>query len=71
MMLIITAVGLTGYFSFTNGQKAVENLARQVIERVSDQASTRLDTYLQTAQLVNAINENEVKSGHLNLDNFE
>ena len=70
-ILIITAVGLTGYFSFTNGQKAVENLAKQVIERVSDQVSTRLDTYLQTAQLVTAINDNDVKSGHLNLDDWE
>lgn len=70
-ILIITAVGLTGYFSFVNGQKAVENLARQVIERVSDQASSRLDTYMQTAQLVTAINYNEVKSGHLNLDDWE
>ena len=33
---IFAAVGIVGYLSFKNGQKAVNNLAYQLMEEVSD-----------------------------------
>ncbi len=52
----VGAAALVGYFSYRNGQKAVESLASQLMDQVSSRVSDRLDTYLQTPQKVVASN---------------
>ncbi len=49
---IFAAVGLIGYFSLRNGQKAVNDLASQLRTEVSDRIDQRLDTYMETARIV-------------------
>ena len=50
------AVGLTAYFSFRNGQKAINDLVTQLQTEVSSRVDQHLDTYLATPHVINQIN---------------
>jgi len=65
---IFAAVGIVGYLSFKNGQKAVNNLAYQLMEEVSDRLENHVHEYLETPQLINQINLDAIRQGYLNLD---
>jgi signal transduction histidine kinase/CheY-like chemotaxis protein len=49
---IFAAVGLTGYLSLRNGQKAVNDLASQLQKEVSTRISQHLDSYMATPRRV-------------------
>ena len=68
---IFAAVGITGYLSFRNGQKAVSNLATKLQEEVSDRVTLHLDNYLNTAVAINQMNADAVKLGLLNLRDYK
>ncbi|MDB9516593.1 ATP-binding protein [Roseofilum reptotaenium CS-1145] len=70
LVQIFTAVGLVGYFSFRNGQKAVNDLAHQLMDEVSDRTADRLDNYLQSAHFINSTNDKAIRLGHLDLNNL-
>jgi signal transduction histidine kinase/CheY-like chemotaxis protein len=67
---ISLAVGLVGYLSFINGQKAVNNLADQLITKVNRLVDQHLDTYLATPHQINQINAGAIELGLLNLKDF-
>ncbi len=71
VLQIFAAVGITGYLSFRNGQKAVRNLATQLEKEVSDRVTLHLDNYLNTAVTVNQINADAVKLGLLDLKDYQ
>lgn len=48
VLQIFAAVGLTGYLSFRNGQKVINDLANRLSSEVSDRIDQHLDTYLAT-----------------------
>ncbi len=66
---IFAAVGITGYLSFRNGQKAVNDLATQLQEEVSDRVALHLDHYLNTAVAINQLNLDALETGLLDLEN--
>ncbi|RUT00557.1 hypothetical protein DSM106972_073280 [Dulcicalothrix desertica PCC 7102] len=66
-----TAVLLVGYFSYHNGQMAVNNLATQMRSEISKRIDQKLDSYLETAHQVNKTNLQAVKLGMLDLNNFQ
>ncbi|MBE9129581.1 MULTISPECIES: adenylate/guanylate cyclase domain-containing protein [unclassified Coleofasciculus] len=66
---VVVAVGLVGYLSFRNGQRAVENLASQLRNEITAHIKDRLDTYLSTPHLINQINADDVHLGKLKLQN--
>jgi signal transduction histidine kinase len=68
LLQIFAAVGLVGYLSFRNGQKAVNDLANQLIDKASQQVDEHLDTYLALPQQLNQINADAIASGRLNLN---
>ncbi|MBD1835026.1 HAMP domain-containing protein [Cyanobacteria bacterium FACHB-472] len=68
LLQIFAAVGLVGYLSFINGQKAVNDLANQLIDKASQQVDEHLDTYLALPQQLNQINADAIASGRLNLN---
>ncbi|TAG87123.1 MAG: HAMP domain-containing protein [Oscillatoriales cyanobacterium] len=70
VLQIFAAVGLTGYLSFRNGQKAINELANRLSSEVSDRIDQHLDTYLATPQQINQINADAIKLGQLDLQNF-
>jgi hypothetical protein len=67
---IFAAVGLTGYLSFKNGQKAVNTMAVQVQGEVNLRVQQYLNTYLATPHQINQINLDAYRLGLLDLKNF-
>lgn len=66
VLQIFAAVGLTGYLSFRNGQKAVNSLATQLRSEVSDRIDQHLDSYLAEPRKLSQINTDAIDLGLLN-----
>jgi len=66
---IFTAVGVIGYLSFHNGQKAVNDLAAQLQNEVSARIQQHLATYLEIPHLINQSHLNAIRLGLLDLHN--
>lgn len=66
ILQIFAAVGLTGYLSFKNGQKAVNAVAAQLRAEISLRVQQNLQTYLDTPHQINQSNEIALTSGQLN-----
>jgi len=71
VLQVSAAVGLVGFLSFRNGQKAVSSLANQLMNEVSLRVDQHLTGYLSSAQQVNFINRSAVQAGLLNFQNAE
>ncbi|HBB35237.1 MAG TPA: hypothetical protein DC064_26460, partial [Cyanobacteria bacterium UBA9273] len=65
VLQISTAVGIVGYLSFINGQRAVYELSTQLQRQISWRIYLHLDTYLRMPQLLNQSNENTLQQGLL------
>jgi signal transduction histidine kinase/CheY-like chemotaxis protein len=70
VLQIFAAVGLVGYLSFKNGQKAVNELAIQLQTESSTRIHQFLSEYMSTPQKINEINVDAFKSGLIELDDF-
>jgi phosphoserine phosphatase RsbU/P len=68
---LLAAVGLVGWLSFLNSQKAVEALAGQLVGEVSDRIDLHLDTYLTTPQQINQLNLFAVDEKLVSLENSQ
>jgi hypothetical protein len=68
ILQVVTVVGLVGYLSYRNGQRAVEDLTNQLMGATSKQIEQKLTSYLVTPRLVNQINSDAVLRGALKLD---
>jgi signal transduction histidine kinase/DNA-binding response OmpR family regulator len=71
VLQIFAAVGLTGYLSLRNGQKAVNDLASQLRNQVSDRVDQHLDRYLAIPPKLNQINLDAIELGLLNLKDLK
>lgn len=73
VLQIIGAVGIVGYLSFRNGQKAVNDLASQLRTEVSNRIDQHLDSQLDTARHLAQVNGDAFDVGLLDpkdLDNM-
>ena len=68
---IFAAVGLTGYLSFRNGQKAVNDLANRLRTEVNRRIDQHLDSYMINPPKVVENNLNAINLGLLDLDNTD
>ncbi|MGI0487336.1 PAS domain S-box protein [Pantanalinema rosaneae CENA516] len=66
----VGAVGLVGYLSFQSGQRAVEDLANQMMASTGERIRDRLDRYLHTSQEALIVNQFKVQQGTLNLQDW-
>ncbi|MGG6297667.1 EAL domain-containing protein [Leptolyngbya sp. AN02str] len=66
---IVGAVGLTGWLSIRNGQQAVNDVAMQLRQEVSDRVAYRLDDYLAMPHLINQLNRNTIQRRYLDPNN--
>ncbi len=67
---IFATVGLTGYLSFRNGQKAVNELASELSNETTARIEQQLQNYLDKHARVNQMILSSIRSGNLNLDDF-
>jgi signal transduction histidine kinase len=65
VLQISAAVGLVGYLSFKNGEKAVSDLAQQLVAKTGQQIDDHLDNYLALPLELNAINAEAIRNGRL------
>jgi signal transduction histidine kinase/CheY-like chemotaxis protein len=71
LLQISAAVGLTGYLSLRNGQKAIDKLATELGREISDRIDQHLDNYLSTPPIITQINASAIELGLLDLNNFQ
>ncbi|MBD2037155.1 HAMP domain-containing protein [Leptolyngbya sp. FACHB-321] len=71
ILQILGAVSLVGYLSFKNGQRAVNDLAEQLIARTSDVVDEHLKSYLEIPQTLNQINADAIRRGILEVGDRE
>ncbi|NJK40401.1 MAG: hypothetical protein HC934_01780 [Acaryochloridaceae cyanobacterium SU_2_1] len=64
-------VGLVGYLSYRSGQKAVEELAHDLMMEKSNRLRQHLNSYLGQAQDINDTNLDAFKAGVLDLKDFQ
>jgi len=69
VLQIFATVGLVGYLSFKNGQKAVNEIADRLMAEVGSRVEQNLGTYLTVPHQVNQINAAAIELGTLNLQN--
>ncbi|BAY50270.1 multi-sensor hybrid histidine kinase (plasmid) [Scytonema sp. HK-05] len=67
---ISLAVGLTGWLSIRNGQRAINDVASQLRSETIARIIQYLDTYITTPHLINRLNANAIHLGQLNLQNL-
>ncbi|MFW9262254.1 ATP-binding protein [Nostoc sp. CALU 546] len=70
LLQIFLAVGLTGYLSIRNGQKAVNEVASELRREVANRVEQNLQTYLSTPRQVLRSNQNVIDMGLLNIENL-
>ncbi|MFN6539294.1 MAG: ATP-binding protein [Nostoc sp. EkiNYC01] len=71
ILQICGAVGLVGYLSYENGQKAVKELAAQLENEICDRIEQHLDSYLTTPKQINQINLDAIELNLLKLSDFK
>ncbi len=71
VLQIFVAVGLVGYLSFRNGQKAVNNVASQLRREVAARVQVHLTSYLAKPHLIEQIHINTIRQKLLNPSNFK
>lgn len=70
ILQILAVVSLTGYLSFKNGQKAVNNIATRLLSEISQRVQQNLHTFLETTQQINHNNANSIKLAQLNIQDY-
>ncbi|MCU0567405.1 MAG: ATP-binding protein [Oculatellaceae cyanobacterium Prado106] len=65
VLQIFTAVGLTGYLSLQNGQKAVIEVAGQLQTEIASRVTENLQNYLQIPAQINQINQQAIAANWL------
>ena len=68
VLQIFAAVGLTGWMSLQNSQKAVNKLADQLRIQASDHIASHLDSYLTVPKQINQVNLDAIDLGLLDLN---
>ncbi|WP_333464878.1 cache domain-containing protein, partial [Microcoleus sp. T3_B1] len=67
VLQIFGSVGLVGYLSFKNGQKAVNDLADRLMDRTSSTVNQHLNAYLSIPHQVIRINADAIQMGLLDV----
>ena len=70
VLQIFAAVGLVGYLSFKNGQKAVNEIADRFLTEVGSRVEQNLRTYLSVPHQVNQSNAAAINLGTLSLQDI-
>ncbi len=68
LVQILGTVGVVGWLSFQNGQRAVNDVAGQLRGEISDRIKDRMENYMSIPHIVNHLNVQGVKLGQLNLE---
>jgi signal transduction histidine kinase len=70
LLQIFVTVSLVGYFSWRNGEQAVNNVTSQLRSEVTARVEKHLETYLKTPHLIVNLKQNSIPTGQLDLNDF-
>lgn len=70
VLQIVTAVGLTGWLSLNNSQKAVNDVAGQLRDETTARIVQHLNDYLKMPHIINKINLDAIQQGTLDLEDL-
>lgn len=70
VLQISAAVGLTGWLSFRNGQKAVNNVAAKLSQEVTARTKEHFQTFADVSHLFLEMNSAAIRVGNLDPDDF-
>ena len=70
LQLALVALGV-GTIVYINGHRSVQLLARQLGASIADQVDLQLDGVLEAPRLINRLNDQAIRSGLLDPENFE
>jgi adenylate cyclase len=65
LLQVVLTVSLVGYFSFRNGEEAVQDLASQLRNELTERINQRLQTYVKSSHSVNRLNVDAFSKGEL------
>lgn len=68
LLQVIGTVGVVGWLSFQNGQRAVNDVAAQLRGEITDRIKDRIENYMSIPHIVNHLNVQGIKLGQLNLE---
>ncbi len=68
---IVAAVGLTGWLSLRNGQKALNEVTGELRIEISDRIHTQISNYIQIPHQINQANYDLIRLGLFQLDNLK
>ena len=71
VLQIVTAVGLVGYLSFRNGNRAVNDVATQLRSELTARIEQQLKNYIEIPFRINQINSNSFARGQIELTQLE
>lgn len=71
ILQIVAVVSLVGWLSLTNGQQAVNDVAKQLRGEITARIDQHLSGYLKMPHFVNSLNLNAIRQGQLKLQNFD
>ena len=71
LIQILGTVGLTGWLSFRNGQRAVNDLASQLSQEITHRIEKHVQTYLNNSHIVHEVTRAAIDTGILELNDFE
>ena len=71
VLQIFAAVGITGYLSFRNGQKAVNDLALQLEEKIGNDIEHHVTSYLEKHKNFHQTINASIRSNNLDLKDFD
>ena len=71
LLQIFVTVSLVGYFSWFNGQKAVNKVTIQLRHEVAERVEQHLEDYLNTPHLIVKLKQNSLKTGQLEVNDFK
>jgi sigma-B regulation protein RsbU (phosphoserine phosphatase) len=71
ILQIVIAVGLVGWLSFQNGQKAVNDLANQLLGEVSTRIHEHVLEYLEKSQQLLQVTDDMIQADLLDPDDFQ
>jgi diguanylate cyclase (GGDEF)-like protein len=69
VLQVFVAVGLTGWLSLQNGQKAVNAVVTKLRVEVTERIQERLFAYIEIPPLANQVTANAIATGQLDLEN--
>jgi signal transduction histidine kinase/CheY-like chemotaxis protein len=70
ILQISLAVGLTGWLSIHNGQRAVNEVAIQLRNEITARIQQYLKIYVETPHKINQLNANAIQLGEVNIQNL-